>query len=107
MSERDDAAYIDHLEAQIAKLEEEIKRLRKEKGLSSAVEGLTFNEKTGTHFEASSGKHHCTKCLLKDDKRIPLKVEPHGWRCLICTKYYADPDRPEGPIDYGNSSWMT
>jgi hypothetical protein len=94
MSERDDAAYIEHLEAQIRTLEEEVKRLQKEKGLSSASGGMTFNETTGTHEDASK-KHFCTKCLLKDDKRIPLKTEPHGWRCLICTKYYADPNRPE------------
>lgn len=114
MSEFDEASYTAELEAKIGKyetkikeLEDEIKRLKKEKGISSAGEGLTFNERTGTHFEAASAKHYCTKCLLKDDKRIPLKYEPHGWGCLICTNYYPDPDRPQGPINYGNSSWMT
>jgi hypothetical protein len=106
MSQRDDAAYIEHLEAKIKELEQEIGRLRKEKGLSSAGEGLTFNEQTGTHVEAATTKHYCTPCLLKDDKRIPLKYEPHGWRCLICTKYYSDPNRPERPLDYGPNSWM-
>lgn len=107
-----DASYIADLEAEIEKLraqvqerDVEIKRLRKEKGLSSAGEGLTFNEKTGTHFDAS-GKHFCTKCLLQNDRRTPLKVEPHGWRCLLCPKYYSDPDRPE-QIDHGGGSWMT
>lgn len=112
MSEFDDASFSDYVRAEIAKRDTEIERLKREiaelkkqKGISSVSDGLTFNERTGTHVEAATAKHFCTKCLLKDDKRIPLKNEPHGWRCLLCTKYYSDPDRPER-IDYGPSSWM-
>ena len=96
MSERDDASYIQHLEAKVKQLEEEIASLRKEKGLSSAGDGLTFNDETGTHTDAS-GKHFCTKCLAKE-KRHQLKTEPHGWRCVICDEWYEDPDNPEGSV---------
>jgi hypothetical protein len=115
MSEYDDASFDEYVRKQIADRDDEINRLRAENaalrkqiGLPGLGEGLTFKEKTGTHADAS-GQHFCTKCFLKDDKRVPLKNEPHGWRCLICSKYYEDPDRPEGPlppIDYGPSSWM-
>lgn len=86
MSERDDASYIQHLEAKIKELEEEIGRLRKEKGLSSVSQGLTFNPKTGTYVEASSGLHYCPKCLAKD-KRHPLTDDDWGWRCNVCDAY--------------------
>lgn len=91
------AQYIEHLEGEVA-------RLRKEKGISAARDNLAFNDRTGTYVD-SAKKHHCTKCLAKD-QRVPLKEERHGWRCMVCTAYYGDPDRPEGPINYPTSSWM-
>lgn len=114
MSERDDAAHIEFLTSEIEKLRAQVKdrdveigRLKKEKGLSSARDGLAPNDKTGTWVETVTGKHHCTRCLLKDDKRVPLKTEPHGWCCMLCAKYYADPDRPERSLDYdpNQTSW--
>ena len=94
MSEHDDAAYIQHLESKVAELEKEIARLRKEKGLSSVGDGLTFNQKTGTYVEVSSGLHHCPKCLAKD-KRHPLAAEDdQGWHCSVCDAYYGNPDAP-------------
>lgn len=114
MNEHEEAGYkqflenkVADLEAEVADLKQQIENLKRQKGISSASEGLTANDRTGTWVDASTGKHHCTRCLLKDEKRVPLKTEPHGWRCMVCTKYYADPDRPDEPIDYGNSSWMT
>lgn len=122
MSEFDDASFKEYVKAQIAELDAviaerdaeierlkgDIAELRKKKGISSAGDGLTFNEKTGTQIEAATGKHHCTICLLKYDRRTPLKVEAHGWRCLLCPKYYSDPDRPE-ELNYderGPGGWM-
>lgn len=111
-----DASYIQDLEREVAKLrseieqkDTEIKRLKREKGISSASEGLSFNDKTGTHTDAN-GKHFCTKCLAKE-KRNQLKVEPHGWRCMVCDEYYEDPDNPEGPLQIvpdmgGPQGWM-
>jgi hypothetical protein len=99
MSERDDASYIQHLEskvaeleAQIKQLEEEIKRLKKEKGLSSAREGLTFNPHTGL-WSDPAGQLYCPTCL-GDEKRNPLKVESHGWRCTAGNHYFPNPDAP-------------
>ena len=93
-----DAAYIESLETEIAKLraqlqerDAEIKRLKKEKGVSSAREGLTFNPKTGTYVEGPSGLHYCTKCLAKD-QRNPLADQDWGWRCHICDHFYPNPD---------------
>src|SRR5258708_36110624 len=77
--------YIGHLEA-------EIKRLREEKGISGVNDGLTFNAKTGTYTD-SAGAHYCSPCLAKD-KRQPLKIESHGWRCMICRAYFSNPDNP-------------
>lgn len=105
-------AKVRELEAEIAKLEIKIKNLFQEKGLSSARDGLTQNDRTGTWVDASTGRHHCTRCLLKDDKRIPLNTEPHGWRCMVCNRFYEDPDNPEGPgrvLDMGGGGpqgWM-
>lgn len=101
-------AQIAERDVQIAKLKDQIEKLKKERGMTTAQDGLTPNDKTGTWLETATGKHHCTRCLLKDDKRVPLKSEPHGWRCMLCAKYYADPDRPEVPLGYGSNptSWM-
>jgi len=91
-------------EAQIASLKEQLEQLKRQKGISSARDGLTFNSKTGTHVDQAA-KHYCTTCLSRD-QRWELKVEPHGWRCMICKKYYSDPDRPE-VVDHRPDSWMT
>lgn len=80
------AEYVQYLEA-------EIKRLQKEKGISGARDNLAFNQKTGTYIEIHSGIHHCPKCL-SGEKRIPLKSEDYGWRCMVCGSYYDNPDRP-------------
>ena len=108
IAERD--AVIAERDAEIECLKHDIAELRKKKGISSAREGLTFNDKTGTHTDPS-GKHFCTKCLDKE-KRNQLKPEPHGWRCVICDWFYEDPDNPEGPgqiLDMGGGGpqgWM-
>ena len=95
MSERDDALYIQHLEAQVAKLQQEIERLKKEKGFSSERDGLAFNKKTGT-YEDANGLHHCPKCLAKK-QRNPLTEDEEGWRCGVCDAYYYNPDAPPQP----------
>jgi hypothetical protein len=101
---RDTASYTQHLEA-------EIKTLRGQLGLSQGGAGLTFNQQTGTHVDAS-GVHHCTKCLASE-KRSPLKCETAGWRCMVCAQWYRDPNHPlprvvrAAPDDYGGpNGWM-
>ncbi len=80
------ASYMEYLEA-------EIKRLKKESGISGESNGLTFNQRTGTHTDSNSDIHYCTKCL-SDNKRSPLRRGDYGWSCLVCTTYYQNPDRP-------------
>ncbi len=106
-----DASYIEDLETQIAKLraeidnkDVEIKRLKKEKGLSSAREGLTFNDRTGIWTD-KEGKHFCPTCL-NDEKRNPLKTEERGWRCTAAGHYFGNPDAPR-PVVRGGGSWMS
>jgi hypothetical protein len=92
MSERDDASYIQHLETKIAELEKEVDRLRKEKGLSSAREGLAFDKKFGIWTD-KAGDHFCPKCLDKE-KRNPLTTEDWGWRCNVCDAFYGNDREP-------------
>jgi len=116
-----DASYIDDLETEIAKLRAEInnkdieiKRLKKEKGLSSTREGLTFSTHTGLWAD-QAGLLYCSTCLGQD-KRNPMKSElPWGWRCSAEPKhYFSNPDnRPpvvnmRGPRGGGGgpNSWM-
>jgi rubredoxin len=93
MSERDDAAYIEHLEAKVAKLEDEIKRLKKEKGLSSAREGLTFEKRTGVWLDANTHTRYCPKCA-DQEKRNPLMEDRYSYRCTVCGHSYHNPDSP-------------
>lgn len=111
---RDDASYIQHLEskigefeAQIKELEVEVTRLKKEKGLSSAREGLTFGDRTGIWTD-EAGRHYCPKCL-DQEKRNPLTTEKYGWRCSVCNGYYSNPDAPQPVVRRGRGgggSWM-
>jgi hypothetical protein len=95
----EDASYIAELEQKIGKLETqitelqgEIKRLKKEKGITNAGEGLTFNKRTGLYLETSTGIHFCPKGIAQD-KRHPLAEENEwGWRCHICDHFYPNPD---------------
>lgn len=110
-NEREDASFKEYVraemekkDAEIASLKAQLAELKKQKGISSVSEGLSPNDKTGTWVDAT-GKHHCTKCLLKDERRVPLKTAPHGWSCMVCTKYYSDPDRPEDQMVYGPSGF--
>lgn len=80
------ASYVEHLET-------EIKRLRAELGISSESDGLTFNQQTGTHIDSNTGIHYCTKCL-SENKRSPLKSGDYGWDCVVCGRFYPNPDRP-------------
>src|SRR5258706_16471414 len=86
------ASYIEHLEAQVRELKVEIDRLKKEKGISGPREGLTFNSHTGLWADAG-GQLYCPKCL-DGDKRNPLKIESHGWRCTAGAHYFSNPDSP-------------
>ena len=79
------AAYMQYCES-------ELKRLKSEKGISDAQDGLTFNETTGT-YTAHDGLHYCTRCL-SDDKRSPLKNGQFGWHCMVCKANFHDPARP-------------
>jgi hypothetical protein len=101
------AAYIEHLEAEIKNLksqkgdlEAEITRLKKEKGLSR--EGMTFNSHTGLWAD-DKGQLYCPTCLDKD-KMNPLKVEPSGWRCTSGGHYFGNPDAPRLEPK-GGSAW--
>lgn len=102
------AAYIAELEAKIEGLQAEnqnlgveIERLKKEKGLTR--EDLAFNSHTGLWHD-KSGQNYCSECLDKE-KRNPLKNEDRGWRCTVCRRYYADPDRPP-PVIRQRGSWQ-
>ena len=97
--EVEQASYIQHMEA-------EIERLREEKGISGTSDGLSFNTATGTNVD-SAGVHYCTKCLLSNDKRSPLKNEAHGWKCMVCGKFFRDPARPyPTTASGGGGHWM-
>lgn len=95
---RDEASYKEFLEAKIVEkdaeikvLQEKVKQLQSEKGISSARDGLTFNSHTGL-WSDQSGQLYCPKCLDKD-KRNPLKNETYGWRCTAGGHYHSNPDR--------------
>jgi hypothetical protein len=98
-NEREDASFNDYLLAQvkakdteIASLKAEIAELQKQKGISSAREGLTFDAHTGIWTEKASGVHYCPTCL-NQERRNPLKVERAGWRCTMAGHYFGNPDR--------------
>ena len=95
-------AKIKELEAEIAKLQLKLKDLYKEKGLSSAREGLTFNKRTGIWTD-QSGQEHCSKCLDRE-KRNPLTTEKYGWRCGVCGDYTSNPDAPP-PVARTKATW--
>jgi hypothetical protein len=104
---RDEASYKQFLEqkvqdqeTEIAGLQAQIAQLKKQRGIASAREGLSFSQRTGIWAEPS-GLCYCPKCLDKD-KRNPLRVEaPYGWRCGVCDSYYDNPDSPPpAPIVY-------
>jgi len=98
--ERDEASYkqflevkVQEQETEIAGLKAQIAQLKKQRGISSAREGLAFNQRSGIWSDAA-GITYCYKCLDKD-KRNPLRVEaPYGWRCGVCDAYYDNPDAP-------------
>jgi hypothetical protein len=105
---REDASYIESLETEIAKLRAEIeqknaeiKRLKREKGISSAREGLSFNQHTGLWAD-QAGLLYCSTCL-DQDKRNPMKSElPWGWRCSAVPKhYFSNPDSPRPQVTWG------
>ncbi len=108
--ERQDASYTDYLESEVVRLKSALgeqgqgneghssmtrKEWEQSKGKSRGlhVQSLTFNQSTGTHVDASTGTHYCTRCL-SENKRSPLKNEAHGWRCMVCGKSFDDPSRP-------------
>ena len=93
-----DASYIEELESQV-------KDLRTKLGLPDSSQGLKFDAATGAHIDPASGLHYCTKCFVAD-KRSPMKDDPHGWRCMVCSKFYSDPRRPYPNIAQGPSDWM-
>lgn len=112
----DEASYVQaleakvrELEAEIAKLELKIKNLLKEKGLSSARDGLTFNSHTGLWADPA-GTLYCPTCL-GDDKRNPIKIElPQGWRCSVLQRhYFSNPDYDPPNLNIGGGGpggWM-
>jgi hypothetical protein len=100
MNERDEASYkafledkVAQLEAQVKSLQEQIKQLQREKGISSAREGLTFNGHSGLWAD-QAGQLYCPKCL-NSDKRNPLKTEQWGWRCTAAGHFFGNDRRPE------------
>ena len=106
-SQRDEASYIEHLETKLKAAlgeqpdgqEAQPSALRKEweqskgKSQGSHVDSLEFNQSTGTHVDASTGTHYCTRCL-SNNKRSPLKDEVRGWHCMVCDQDFLDPARP-------------
>jgi hypothetical protein len=98
MTDYDNASFNDYVrsefakrDAEIARLQRELDELRKQKGLSSAREGLTFNSHTGLWAD-QAGTLYCPTCL-NEDKRNPLKTEKYGWRCTAAEHYHSNPDR--------------
>lgn len=69
MTDYDNASFNDYVrsefarrDAEIARLQRELDELRKQKGLSSAREGLTFNSHTGLWAD-QTGALYCQTCL--------------------------------------------
>src|SRR5947207_1368505 len=93
-NERDDASFTEYVRTEIAKRDAEIERLKREiaelkkqKGISSARDGLTFNQHTGLWAD-QAGLLYCSMCL-DQDKRNPMKSElPWGWRCSAQPAHY-------------------
>lgn len=114
MSEYEDASFNEYVRTEIAKRDAEIERLKREiaelkkqKGISSAREGLTFNDHFGIWAD-ESGKHFCPKCVAQE-KRNQLKIEQRGWRCTVCSTWYSNPDKPLPGVMRtrgGGGSWM-
>lgn len=107
-NERDEAAYKEFLEdkvaaqeAEIAGLKAQINELKKQRGISSARDGLTFDEHTGVWAD-QAGRLYCSSCL-DQDKRNPMKTElPWGWRCSAQPKhYFSNPDAPDPNAQIG------
>ena len=86
-------AEILRLEAEINPLKRTVEELKQKVAqlTASGKIALAFNSSTGTHIDASTGMHYCTRCLPKNS---PLKDEDHGWRCMVCDKFFPDPARP-------------
>jgi hypothetical protein len=116
MNEREEASYRDHLEQLIVAKDKEIEGLKaqiadlkKQKGISSAQEGLTFDERTGIWTD-EKGKPFCPTCL-NAEKRNPLKVESSGWRCTAAGHYFGKPGGRVPVVVRGRSggggSWMS
>ena len=101
MSEFDDASFDQYVKAEIAKRDAEIERLKREiaelkkqKGISSVYEGLSFQDRQGIYTD-EKGQGFCPTCLDRE-KRRPLKSElPWGWRCSADhNHYFSNPDSP-------------
>ena len=64
-----------------------------------------FIPSAGVYRETSSGHYVCPRCLA-DTKRSLLVNEKHGFRCPVCSGYFADQDRPERAMSYvRKSTW--
>lgn len=110
-NERDEASYKQFLEDKVAEQEAEIvglkaqiAELKKQRGISSAKEGMTFHQRYGIWTD-KAGQHFCPNCM-GNEKRNPLKTEEHGWRCHVCHKWFENPDRPIRVDRGGGGSWM-
>lgn len=111
MSEQDEAGYKQFLEdkvagqeAEIAGLKAQIAELKKQRGISSAREGLTFNDRTGIWTD-KEGNNFCPTCL-NNEKQNPLKTEERGWRCTAAGHYFENPNAPR-PVVRRGGSWMS
>lgn len=92
-----------HARAELNPLKREFERLKEKLEHTNAPKedvDLLFNATTGTHTDPA-GAHYCTRCFHSDAKRIQLKIENYGWRCMVCKKTYSDPDRPLPTIQFG------
>jgi ribosomal protein L37AE/L43A len=79
-------------EAEMSRLQAQVEQLKREKGISNARAGLTFNQRTQTYVDAS-GLHHCPSCLAEDVRRLLVEME-FGWHCNACDAFYSNPDKP-------------
>lgn len=63
-----------------------------------------FNSRSGISIQITSKKPYCTVCLNEKLQENELKVRSDGWQCVICHKFYADPDyrspQPSKPFYY-------
>lgn len=79
-------------------LQEEIVNLKNETAKYThrdiILSKYNFIDRFGIHkLKTSNNAYFCHKCLKEEPPReSQLKVEPNGWQCNYCGKFYDNPD---------------